>query len=101
DQRVIVVGFHVGPKRVEELAATEPLVKVIPVDGGDGGRVVPVLPAGADEIQRAAFREMLPVDRYGVPEDPGVVQMPVAGPRFLPGGGQCVVGDQLDNAGRG
>ena len=76
DQRVVVVRLHVGAQPVEELAALEPVVEVVPVDRGHRGRVVAVLAAGGDEVQRPAVGE-IPAQRDGVRQDLRVVTDPV------------------------
>ena len=106
DEDVVVVGLHVLAQRVEEQAAAEPVVEVVPVEGGDRRRVLAVLLAGGDEVERAAVRELpaeaLGGERDGVRLDPGVVRVPVvaaAGVGSYRGPG--VLGDQVDHAGGG
>ncbi len=105
DEDVVVVGLHVVAQRVEEVAAAEPVVEVVPVEGGDGGAVLAVLPPGGDEVERAAPGELpaqrLRGQRHGVRLDAGVVAVPVVGALHGAGGGPGVLGDQVDHAGGG
>lgn len=105
DEDVVVVGLHVVPQGVEEVAAAEPVVEVVPVEGGDGGRVLAVLPSGGDEVEGAAPRELpaerLRGERDGVRLDAGVVPVPVVGPLGGVGRGPGEFGDQVDHAGGG
>lgn len=105
DEDVVVVGLHVIAQGVEEVAAAEPVVEVVPVEGGDGRGVLAVLPSGGDEVERAALWE-LPAERLGregdrVRLDPGVVTVPVVGALDRAGRGPGVLGDQIDDTGGG
>lgn len=105
DQYVVVVGLHVVAQGVEEVAAAEPVVEVVPVEGGDGGAVLAVLASGGDEVERAALRELpaerLRGQRHGVRLDAGVVAVPVLGTLGGAGRGPGVLGDQVDHTGGG
>ena len=54
DEDVVVIGLHVLAQGVEKVAAAEPVVEVIPVEGGDCGGVLAVLASRRDEVQGAA-----------------------------------------------
>ncbi len=105
DEDVVVVGLHVLAQRVEEVAAAEPVVEVVPVEGGDGGGVLAVLPSGGHEVERAALGELpaqhLRGEGDGVRLDAGVVAVPVVGALGGAGRGPGVLGDQVDHAGGG
>lgn len=105
DEDVVVVGLHVVAQGVEEVPAAEAVVEVVPVEGGDGRRVLAVLLAGGDEVEGAALGE-LPAEALGgegdgVRLDPGVVPVPVVGALHGAGGGPGVLGDQVDDTGGG
>ena len=62
--------------RAEEPAAAEPVVEVVPVEGADRGRIVPVLAARGKEVQPAAVRER-PFQGDGMPLNLGILEVPV------------------------
>ncbi len=100
DEDVVVVTLHVLAHGPEELAAAEAVVEVVPVERHHRRRIVAVLPAGRQEVQPAAVRER-PFQRYGVPLDPGALQVPVLAPRSGIDRRRRVLVDDLDDAGSG
>ena len=72
DQGVVVVSLHVRAQGVEELAAAEPVVEVVPVHPGQQLRRSPGSAARRPGSRAARRPELVPVQREGiVPVDPG------------------------------
>ncbi len=100
-QDVVVVAFHVVAQGVEEGAAAQPVVEVVPVEGADRGGVIAVLPSRRHEVEATSAGEG-PVEGDGVRADPGVGGDRVGvGGRPGAGDGPRVVGDQVDDPGGG
>src|SRR5207244_894826 len=57
DQHVIVLLLHVLAHGAEKAATAEAVVKVIPVQGANRGRIVTVLPARGKKVQSSASGE--------------------------------------------